>query len=532
MPPVTTKKPSVLSPVQDLSKYGGSKTKTPTATPKPTAPKPPTLPAQSYLYSQLGKAQSMLTAKTGVTPSTLSSKNLNPTTPVNVTQPAPATQMAGLGGVIQSMNKSSKDALATKTANDATTAGTSRKTALDSYLAGLKGTQGEVALTDAEYKNTGVDTAEQEYNDISSQIIAEEQGLQRRLEALDKNTQGLFGGALQQEKDKVERESIAKQADLAVIQMAKLGRYDSAKSIADRAVQAKLEVNKNKLDALKLNYEDNKDLFTTAEKRAFDLVLADRERELDMEAYKEKTRFDQIIEQNDPMYKAKLRESEQSIINAQQNNLIDRAKLGDVNALATLGITPNTSGYLQMDSKEAQSVQKDLINNDAYKAIRKSQDSLQALNAFEELFKEVGTTSGVTSPIENEQLKAKYNASILNLKEFFNLGVLNGPDESILRGVLPDPTSQGFVTNPFAKGGTVSGIQSMKDQVEQTIDDRYLSVKSQYSRYNPADIPVLNDLDRIYLQQKSALNPNVKKFLDENSNMSLEDKLQVINTKF
>lgn len=457
--------------------------------------------------------------------SPITSESIKPTAPITITQPKIPTESAGLGGVIETQTDRFFNDLNTAKTDSETT----KNSSLDAYIKQLMGVEGEVALTAKEYAK-GVDPLEAEVRDIYQQIFEEQESLRRRLEAIDKRGGGLKMGAAA-EKANIERESIAKQADLSVIALAKQGRYDSAKAIADRAVAAKLEQQKNITEALKLNYEENKELFTTAEQRAFEVMLGDRERKLSMEAQKEMARYEQTIRENDPLYKAQVSQAYQSMANAQQDRLIKLAELGNPDAMVALGLSPNPNGYDPIDAEEARTVQKEIVGNDAYKAVRKGQDSLLALKQFEELFNQVGTTSGVTSPIENRELLAKYNAAILNLKEFFNLGVLNGPDETILRGVLPDPTSQGLITNPFAKQGTLAGIQNMKEQIEQTLDDRYLSVKSQYSRYNPDDIPLINDLDRVYIQQKAALNPQVKQFIDENPDMPLDEVLQVINTK-
>lgn len=210
---------------------------------------------------------------------TITSDALKPAPAFNITQPKPATALEGLGGMVQS----SADAFSKKVEQDAATAKTNVDTARTDYTTALQNAGGEAQLTDAEYKKE-VDPAATELQDINQDILEEEQGLQRRLQALDKNSQGLFGGALEQEKQRIKDESYARMADLSVIQLAKQGKYDSAVARADRAVAAKLEGQKNILDALKLNYEDNKDLFDTAEQRSFATLLSDRERALDKEA--------------------------------------------------------------------------------------------------------------------------------------------------------------------------------------------------------------------------------------------------------
>jgi len=98
-------------------------------------------------------------------------------------------------------------------------------------------------------------------------------------EGIDKRGGGLEAGAIA-EKGNLERESLAKQADLSIIQMAVQGRYDSAKEIADRAVAAQFEQQTQATEIAKFDYTENKDLFTKAEQREYDLLFSDRERKL------------------------------------------------------------------------------------------------------------------------------------------------------------------------------------------------------------------------------------------------------------
>lgn len=208
----------------------------------------------------------------------LNSTALTPQKPFQITQPKPATQMAGLGGVIEQSANSFTQNLETQRTN----AQTLKEKSLDSLLKGMMNSPGELALTDEAYKST-VDPAQDELNDINNQILAEQHGLRRRLESIAKNSTGGSATNLANLQNSVERESIAKQADLSVIQMAKQGKYDSAKAIADRAVAAKFEEQRNTNEALRINYEDHKDLFNTAEQRAFESSLSDRNRVLDRE---------------------------------------------------------------------------------------------------------------------------------------------------------------------------------------------------------------------------------------------------------
>lgn len=195
--------------------------------------------------------------------------------PINVTQPNPQTEATGLGESIGSQ----ANTFATNAEKDKQALDKSR----DELTTAIKSITGEVAATDQAYKDTGVDVAKQELSDINNQIIAEQVSNRRKIEELQKNPQGLFGGALQSEIDRINRESTSKQADLAVIQMAKQNNYANAKEIADRQVAMEMEKQKNKIEALRITYEDNKEQFTKSEQRQFDAMIKAEERKYEEE---------------------------------------------------------------------------------------------------------------------------------------------------------------------------------------------------------------------------------------------------------
>lgn len=217
-----------------------------------------------------------------VTPDNVPTQAFDSSKNISIKPQATSTGAQGMSAQIESMAKTNQDTFTRNLEERAKQLEADRATSKDMYLQSLLGSQGENQLTQEAYAKT-VDPLEQELTDINNQIMAEQNAVRRRLQELDKNPQGLFGGALQDEKNRVERESLAKQADLSVIQMARQGKYDSAKEIADRAIQVKLEQQKTINEALKFNYEENKDLFTKAEQRAFESAQADRNRKLDRE---------------------------------------------------------------------------------------------------------------------------------------------------------------------------------------------------------------------------------------------------------
>ena len=230
----------------------------------------------------------MPTSTPAIPVSTLTSPTPVPITPI---APPPSTAGTGLAATLAATNDSFTADLATK----ATSAETNKNSSFEALLKSMLGTPGEVGLTDAAYKGS-VDPAEKALKEVNAQLTAEQVATRHTIEKLRaENPEGLFGPALEDKIQEIQSKSLTRQADLAVVQLARQGQYDSAKAIADRAVAAAIEKKKMYNDALRLNYEENKSQFTTAEQRQFEVAQADRERKLDMEAYKEKARYDAMI---------------------------------------------------------------------------------------------------------------------------------------------------------------------------------------------------------------------------------------------
>lgn len=129
------------------------------------------------------------------------------------------------------------------------------------------------------YKKEGVDKAKKDVDEFTSRLEAEQHSNTRRIQAIQKNPEGLFAGGMEQEVNRVNSESLTKQADLAILQNNALRRYSTAAEIADRAVEAKLEPMKAKLEGLKFFYAENKADFDKKDDRAYAELIAKQERD-------------------------------------------------------------------------------------------------------------------------------------------------------------------------------------------------------------------------------------------------------------
>lgn len=148
----------------------------------------------------------------------------------------------------------------------------------DDILGLIEGIGNSQGIKNDLYKKEGVDKAKKEVDEFTSRLEAEQHSNRRRIEAIQKNPEGLFAGGMEQEVNRVNSESLTKQADLAILQNNALRRYSTAAEIADRAVEAKLEPMKAKLEGLKFFYAENKADFDKKDDRAYAELIKQEER--------------------------------------------------------------------------------------------------------------------------------------------------------------------------------------------------------------------------------------------------------------
>ena len=202
---------------------------------------------------------------------TITPESLAPQAEVQVTDPQTGTAMAGLGGALEAQTDSFAQGL-TDTRKQREAEKNQSRTNYSSLVANRTGLEGFSLQAD---QDAGVFEAESALQDINNEMRAE-QLARRRSNELITSTGGQSKGQAQSQINNVNRESYAKQADMAIEQLAAQGRFNSAIALADRKANAMFEQEQNQIDAAKITYEDNKDLYNNAEKREFETALTDR----------------------------------------------------------------------------------------------------------------------------------------------------------------------------------------------------------------------------------------------------------------
>lgn len=183
---------------------------------------------------------------------------------------------------------------------------TNEQDSFEAFLSGVEGAETPSQVRLRTEKDLGIQALDTNATDLSNQLIAEQERLRKEVERV----QTAPGSATASERDRevaeLTRVSRRQQADLSITQLAAQGRLDAARRIADTAVLAETEYQQKKLDILQLAYNRNKDLFTKAEQREFEMAQADRERIAENETFKLRADYEQKIRQNDPLYLAQL----------------------------------------------------------------------------------------------------------------------------------------------------------------------------------------------------------------------------------
>lgn len=234
---------------------------------------------------------------------TISANDVGSVRPITVSPPPAPTTAAGLGAEITSLSNSAveeQDAFAEKARKDAEIAQKNLGTSSGLLSKFLSTRKGETAITDEAYSATNylgttVDKTEKKLKDTNAEINAVDISANEQLQRL-RETKGMTVSGMADASRAIVRNASFAKADLYIDKLMQQADYDSAKAIADRKVALAMEEDRLQLDALQFDYENNKDLFTKAEQRDFELAQGDRERALNQKQENLQTISDLFIE--------------------------------------------------------------------------------------------------------------------------------------------------------------------------------------------------------------------------------------------
>lgn len=415
--------------------------------------------------------------------------------------------------------------------------------------------QGKTAYQQQQEDILGIPQQQKEIQELTNQIQAIGNETKAQQLALEGQGRGIPQAIIGGQQAQVGRENAIKALTLSAQLSAKQGNLAIATQQAQRAVDLKFapieQEIKNKLQAIELNAPN----LTKAEKKVADATAARlklQQEQIEGEKETEKSvneiaitagkngaspalmaqistakSVKEALSKSAGYLKDPSAEVEMQIKKAQLANIY--SQIAERGKDGTVLVDPNAKVILK--PADATKINKEIANTDQFKAINTAKLSLDALIAFEKAFDKYGL-EGFPGGGKAE-LRTKYNTATLNLKEFFNLGVLNGPDLEIIKGILPDPTLN-VLTAPFSTAGgrgsaVRAGIEATKKNIETSLDERFRSLTTQYGDISPESVGAIKDLNRTYITQKASLNPSVAKLVKENPSLSPEEIISVIS---
>jgi len=126
-------------------------------------------------------------------------------------------------------------------------------------------------------EESGLDELRTGVADITNQIEAREHALRRAIEGAQKQT-GLSQAQRNRNVQALTRDATRELADLSIIQGARLRNFEAVETSIDRKIQARLEPLKLQLQFDQMFYQENRQLLTSAQDKAFQLKIAQEER--------------------------------------------------------------------------------------------------------------------------------------------------------------------------------------------------------------------------------------------------------------
>lgn len=300
----------------------------------------------------------------------------------------------------------------------------------DAYLQALK----ESGYISSTIDRTEQDKAKRQSDLYTSQIEQEQLANRRQIENLQKNMQGALASGISIEADRLTRQSLSKQADLAILQTAANRNYDTAASIADRQLEMKLEQSRANLEALKM-----------LDQREYGEITAKKERE-----YKKQEEVEQQIKQ----LKLNVAQYGGGVGLLNQLSAIDTTKPGAFDQAVKIA-GKYASDPLDRAIKQAQlnklnaadttgtsttnpKVIKDMDSDPDFAKLKGSSELKSKLTDYQALLKETGAERKGTK--DSARLDAAYQEVLQAYRAAKNLGALQGADLQLVDNAIKQAT--------------------------------------------------------------------------------------------
>lgn len=346
----------------------------------------------------------------------------------------------------------------------------------------------------------GADEAQKEYDRYATELTAEQRSVELAKRAL--SGKGLTQAQIASESEALDRQSIQKQADIAILGNAAKGRFDTAMAIAKRKVESSIRPLQAQLDAKKFVFENNKDLYTKAELSKLDaLIKADE--------LKVKKEEDRLTKGNEAIINAMQNKASTVAIEKAKSILSKGGSLAEITAvLGQSAMSPadklelalknaqiskiyseisKTNSEINKTNREAAKIGAVNANglrslddteyskftaNPNYKAISDGAKYERALNDFKLAVEKYGTRE-ILSAKGKGALGAAYSTLVATTKDYYTLGSLDAGVEKLVSMGVPPPDKL-----RIRDKRVISSLETLNKQAKNSIN----SAKNQLSK--------------------------------------------------
>lgn len=209
----------------------------------------------------------------------LSTKSLASQTPVNLPESPVEVEADAAMEQFGSMAEQQSKQFQSDLDFERDQAKTQKDMSFDALLSDLNDSEGANETIFNANKEFGVEDKRTELNRLNNEILQEQVRARRKIQAIDEQGGGLKIGA-EAEKRNVARDSAALQADLSIVQMAAQGAFESAQRLANQKASILFERQEKRLQMRRDIFENNKEAFSAADQKAFQVRQAGLERQL------------------------------------------------------------------------------------------------------------------------------------------------------------------------------------------------------------------------------------------------------------
>lgn len=160
----------------------------------------------------------------------------------------------------------------------------------------IKKQSSKADVTESVYNQEGVAQKEQLARDLTTKYEKTQKEYEKRIEERRKNTTGSFGGAMDADIAKIQRERDSHLADIAIDQKKAVGDYESAFNIAKAKIDAEFEPLQDQINSYMSLINLLQDDMTESEKFQATQIANEKQAQLDFERQKELMRYKAAID--------------------------------------------------------------------------------------------------------------------------------------------------------------------------------------------------------------------------------------------